>query len=51
MKSIFKFIAALLVCMLPLTATAQMQTEENSTVKKQVELSADVVVCGGGLAP
>ena len=51
MKSILKIVAATLVCIMPLTASAQMITEQNSTpVKKQVELSADVVVCGGGLA-
>ena len=51
MKSILKIVAATLVCIMPITASAQMITEQNSTpVKKQVELSADVVVCGGGLA-
>ena len=50
MKSIFKFVAAMLVAIMPLTASAQMKTEQNSTVKKHVELSADVVVCGGGLS-
>ena len=60
MKSIFKFIAAMLVMIMPLTSChqqpqkggndSQMLTEQNSIVKTQVELSADIVVCGGGLA-
>ena len=51
MKSIMRIFAALLVLLMPLTASAQMRTEANTPdVKKQVELTADVVVCGGGLA-
>jgi hypothetical protein len=51
MKSIFRILAAVLVLTMPLAASAQMRTEANTPqVKKQVELSADVVVCGGGLA-
>ena len=51
MKSIFRIVAAALIILMPLTASAQMKTEVNSpNVKRQVELSADVVVCGGGLA-
>ena len=51
MKSIMRIFAAALVLLMPLTASAQMRTEANAPeVKKQVELTADVVVCGGGLA-
>lgn len=50
MKSILKLIAVAMIAIMPLSAMAQMKTEENSTVKTHVELSADVVVCGGGLA-
>ena len=50
MKTIFKFVAAVITFVMPFTTSAQMKTEQNSTVKKNVELSADVVVCGGGLA-
>ena len=51
MKSIFRLIAAMLVCVVPYMASAQIITEQNALpVKKQVELSADVVVCGGGLS-
>ena len=50
MKSIFRLVAAALVLIMPLTASAQMKTEANSTVKKHKELTAEVVVCGGGLA-
>ena len=50
MKTIFKFVAAVIAFVMPFTTSAQMKTEQNSTVKKNVELSADVVVCGGGLA-
>ena len=50
MKSIFRIFVAMLVLAMPLTASAQMKTEQNSTVKKYVELSADIVVCGGGLS-
>ena len=50
MKSILKLIAVVMISIMPLSAMAQMKTEENSAVKKHVELSADVVVCGGGLA-
>ncbi|MBQ1200488.1 MAG: FAD-dependent oxidoreductase, partial [Alistipes sp.] len=51
MKSIMRIFAAALVLLMSLTASAQMKTEANTPeVKKQVELTADVVVCGGGLA-
>ena len=52
MKSIFKFIAAMLVMIMPLTSChqqpqkggndSQMLTEQNSIVKTQVELSANI---------
>ena len=46
-----RIFAAALVLLMPLTASAQMRTEVNTPeVKRQVELTADVVVCGGGLA-
>ena len=46
-----RIFAAALVLLMSLTASAQMRTEANAPeVKKQVELTADVVVCGGGLA-
>ena len=50
MKSILKLIAVVMIAIMPLSAMAQMKTEENSAVKTHVELTADVVVCGGGLA-
>ena len=50
MKSIFRLMAAVIVAIMPFSSSAQMLTEENSSVKKHVELKADVVVCGGGLA-
>ena len=51
MKLILKIVTAVVAGLLPLSASAQMITEQNAKpVKKQVELSADVVVCGGGLA-
>ena len=50
MKTIFKFVAAVITFVMPFTTSAQMKTEQNSTVKKHVELSADIVVCGGGLS-
>ncbi|MBR2961770.1 MAG: FAD-dependent oxidoreductase [Alistipes sp.] len=51
MKLFIKIVATFMVCVLPLSAAAQMITEQNAApVKKQVELTADVVVCGGGLA-
>ncbi len=51
MKFFIKIMASVMVCVMPLSAAAQMITEQNAApVKKQVELTADVVVCGGGLA-
>ena len=60
MKFIVKIVAAMLAVAMPLTSCrhqsntdgngSAMLTEQNSTVKTKVELSADIVVCGGGLA-
>ncbi len=51
MKFFIKIMASVMVCVMPFSAAAQMITEQNAApVKKQVELTADVVVCGGGLA-
>ena len=50
MKFIVKVVAAMLAVVMPLVASAQMKTEENWKVKTYTELSADIVVCGGGLS-
>ncbi len=43
-------LATAVFAMIPVSSFAQMRTEKNDTVVKDVELEADIVVAGGGLA-
>ena len=50
MNRILKAFCAIVLMALPLSVEAQMLTEQNSQVVRNVEKNADIVVCGGGLA-
>ncbi len=50
MNRILKAFCAIILMALPLSVEAQMLTEQNSQVVRNVEKNADIVVCGGGLA-
>ena len=50
MNRILKAFCAIVLMALPLSVQAQMLTEQNSQVVRNVEKKADIVVCGGGLA-
>ena len=51
-QSAKKFFAALLpfLMLLPLDGNAQLRTEENSKVVRDLEYDTEIVVCGGGLS-